>query len=325
MDSYEYENEFGNNPKHFLKSLILKGMIGAYLFCQKVILNKPSVSPIDKYMSYNRYRTFDFGPWGLTKAVKYLLLANAGVFVLEYLWGSELIYLFGLTPALVKKGFIWQPVTYMFLHGGLFHILFNMFALWMFGCEIERTWGTKEFVKYYFLTGIGAGLFTFLLSFNSHVPTIGASGAVFGILVAFALMFPDRLIYLYFLFPIKAKYLVIFFAVIEFLASFRHTSDGIGHFAHLGGMVIGYLYIKADLKIPKFLRFSRYSNYLKDLSHQRRMKALNKKMEEKQKLMERVDQILDKISQVGYDNLTKEEKKILAQASQVLSQQSEKR
>jgi membrane associated rhomboid family serine protease len=276
-------------------------------------------------MSYNEYRTFDFVPRGLTKAVKYLLLANVGIFVLEYLWGSELIHLFGLTPALVKKGFIWQPVTYMFLHGGLFHILFNMFALWMFGCEIERTWGTKEFVKYYFLTGIGAGLFTFLLSFNSHVPTIGASGAVFGILVAFALMFPDRLIYLYFLFPIKAKYLVIFFAVIEFLASFRHTSDGIGHFAHLGGMAIGYLYIKTDLKTPAFLRLSRGVNHLKNLKHQHRMKALNKKMEEKQRLMERVDQILDKINQVGYDNLTKEEKKILAQASQLLSQQSEKR
>jgi len=143
--------------------------------------------------------------------------------------------------------------------------------------------------------------------------------------VAFAVMFPDRVIYLYFLFPLKAKYLVIFFVVIEFLASFRHTSDGIGHFAHLGGMLIGYLYIKTDPKIPKFFRFSRYINYLKDLRHQRRMKALNKKKEEKQKLMERVDQILDKINQVGYDSLAKEEKKILTQASQLLSEQSEKR
>jgi len=276
-------------------------------------------------MSYYESRTFSFGPWSITKAVKYLLIANVGIFVLEYLWGYELIQLFGLTPALVKKGFIWQPVTYMFLHGGLFHILFNMFALWMFGCEIERTWGTKEFVKYYFLTGIGAGLITFVLLFNSHVPTIGASGAIFGILVAFAVMFPDRVIYLYFLFPIKAKYLVIFFAVIEFLASFRHTSDGIGHFAHLGGMIIGYLYIKTDLRIPASLRMSRYVSRFRNLRHARRMKAFNKKMEEKQKLMERVDQILDKINQVGYDNLTKEEKKILEQASQILSQYSENR
>jgi len=276
-------------------------------------------------MSYYGYRTYSFGPGGITKAVKYLLLINVGIFVLEFLWSSELIYFFGLTPALVKKGFIWQPVTYMFLHGGWFHILINMFVLWMFGCEIERTWGTREFVKYYFITGIGAGLFTFILSFNSHIPTIGASGAIFGILVAFALMFPDRLIYLYFIFPVKAKYLVIFFAVMEFLASFRHTSDGIGHFAHLGGMVIGYLYIKTDLRIPTFFRLSSYLTRLSNFRHKRRMEAINKKREKEQKLMEKVDQILDKINQVGYDNLSKEEKKILDQASQLLSKQGEKR
>jgi membrane associated rhomboid family serine protease len=275
-------------------------------------------------MSYYRYRTYSFGPGGITKAVKYLLLINVGIFFLEFLWRPELIYLFGLTPALVKKGFIWQPFTYMFLHGGLFHILFNMFALWMFGCEIERTWGTREFVKYYFITGIGAGLFTFILSFNSNIPTIGASGAIFGILVAFALMFPDRLIYLYFLIPVKAKYLVAFFAVLEFIASFRHTSDGIGHFAHLGGMVVGYVYIKADFRSPSFFRLSTYVNRVRDFKHKRRMKAIEKKREREQRLMERVDQVLDKINQVGYDNLTREEKKILEQASQHLSQQGKK-
>jgi membrane associated rhomboid family serine protease len=276
-------------------------------------------------MSYYRHRTYGFGGQGITKAVKYLLLVNAGVFVLEFLWGSELIHIFGLTPVLVKKGFIWQPVTYMFLHGGLFHLLFNMFVLWMFGCEIERTWGTREFVKYYFLTGIGAGLFTLFLSFNSHIPTIGASGAIFGILVAFALMFPDRLIYLYFLIPVKAKYLVAFFAVIELLASFRHTSDGIGHFAHLGGMIVGYVYIKADFRIPAFFRLSTYVMRIRNFRHQRRMKAVSKQREREQRLMDKVDQILDKINQVGYDNLTREEKRILERASQLLSKQSQKR
>jgi membrane associated rhomboid family serine protease len=274
-------------------------------------------------MSYYGYRTFSFGPGGITKAVKYLLLANVGLFFLELLWGAELIYLFGLTPTLVKKGFIWQIFTYMFLHGGLFHILFNMFMLWMFGCDIERSWGTKEFLRYYFITGVGAGFFTFFLSFNSHIPTIGASGAIFGILVAFAMMFPDRPIYLYFLFPIKAKYLVMFFAVIEFLASFSHTSDGIGHFAHLGGMVIGYIYIKSDWRGSSFFRLSRYLGYLRKLRYKHRMKVINKKREREQRLFERVDQILDKINQVGYDNLSKEEKKTLEEASQLLSQQSE--
>jgi membrane associated rhomboid family serine protease len=276
-------------------------------------------------MNYYGYRSFSFGPGGISKAVKYLLYVNAGVFLLEFLWGAELIHIFGLTPVLVKKGMVWQIFTYMFLHGGFFHILFNMFALWMFGCEIERAWGTKEFVKYYFITGVGAGILTFLLSFNSTIPTIGASGAIFGILVAFAMMFPDRPIYLYFLFPIKAKYLVAFFAVIELFASFRHTSDGIGHFAHLGGMLIGYIYIKSDWRMLRFLRFSRYLGYLKELRYKRRMKAINRKREREQILLERVDQILDRINQVGYDKLTKEEKKTLEEASQLLSQQSERK
>ncbi|UCB52374.1 MAG: rhomboid family intramembrane serine protease [Candidatus Zixiibacteriota bacterium] len=275
-------------------------------------------------MSYYAHQSYSFGQRGITKAVKYLLLVNLGFFLLEFVWRSELIYVFGLTPVLVKKGMVWQLVTYMFLHGGLFHILFNMFALWMFGCDIERAWGTREFVKYYFITGIGAGLFTFIFSFNSQIPTIGASGAIFGILVAFALMFPNRLIYVYFLFPVKAKYLVIFFAVIEFLASFRHTSDGIGHFAHLGGMVIGYLYIKSDFRIPSFFRFSTYLTRLRNLKHRRRMKVISRQRDREQKLMDRVDQILDKINQVGYDKLTKEEKKALEQASQILSKEREK-
>ncbi len=276
-------------------------------------------------MNQYGYRTFSFGPGGISKAVKYLLYVNAGVFLLEFLWGAELIHIFGLTPAMVKQGFIWQIFTYMFLHGGFFHILFNMFALWMFGCEIERAWGTREFVKYYFITGVGAGILTFLLSFNSTVPTIGASGAIFGVLVAFAMMFPDRPIYLYFLLPIKAKYLVIFFAVIELFASFQHTSDGIGHFAHLGGMVIGYIYIKSDWRIFRFFRLSRYLGYLKELRYKRRMKVIDKKRERDQRLLDRVDQILDKINQVGYENLTKEEKRALEEASQLLSQESERK
>jgi membrane associated rhomboid family serine protease len=276
-------------------------------------------------MSYYEPRTYSFGPWGITRAVKYFLLINVVVFAMEFLWGSQLIDIFGLTPAMVKKGCVWQLATYMFLHGGLFHLLFNMFALWMFGCELERAWGTREFVKYYFVTGIGAGLLTFVLSFNSHTPTIGASGAIFGILMAFALMFPNRPIYLYFLFPVKAKYLVMFFAVLELMASFRHTSDGIGHFAHLGGMLIGYLYIKADWRSPAFLRLSGYRSYFRNLRHKRRMRAVDKKREREQELMDRVDQILEKISRMGFDKLTREEKKTLEQASQHLSKQEERR
>ena len=267
-------------------------------------------------MRYSDYPN-SFGYQRTTKGVKWLIIVNVALFFF-LLAGFALISPLGLTPTMVKKGYLWQLFTYMFLHSGFFHILFNMFALWMFGKEIEREWGTKEFIKYYFLTGIGAGIFTFVLSINSPIPTIGASGAIFGILVAYALMFPDNLIYVYFLFPIKAKYLVIFFAVVELVASFRYTPDGIGHFAHLGGMVVGYIYLKSDLRIL------RLSQLFKETKHKRELREINRKREQTQQLMQRVDQILDKINQVGYDNLSKEEKKLLEKASHILSQNSDR-
>src|SRR3989337_1206844 len=242
-------------------------------------------------MSYN-YRSYNLG-WGggLTRGVKSLLLVNGIVYLAQLFLRGKLLYIFGLTPILVKEGYVWQLFTYMFLHGGLFHILFNMFALYIFGGDIERAWGTKEFIKYYFIAGVGAGIASFLLSFNSSVVTIGASGAIFGLLVAFALMFPERIIYLYFLFPIKAKYLALL----------------------LGGMVVGYLYLKADWRIKSFFR------YLGDIGHNFKVKASEKKRKKTERLMSKVDQILDKINQVGYQNLTKEEKKLLEEASHRLS------
>ncbi len=162
--------------------------------------------------------------------------------------------LFGLVPFIVlSKLYIWQFVSYMFLHGGIGHIFFNMFALWLFGIELERTWGTKEFLKYYFLTGTIAGVTTFMWHVLSNldvnqasggffIPTIGASGAIFGILAAYALFFPDREIYLNFLFPIKAKYLVVIYGLLELFSLPRQ--DGISHISHLGGMVAGYFYLR---------------------------------------------------------------------------------
>jgi len=262
-------------------------------------------------MSYY-HRTYDWGRRRWTKGVKRLIIINVVIWLLM-LVGYNLLSPFGLTPTLVKKGYIWQLFTYMFLHGDFFHILFNMFILWMFGRSIEEEWGTKEFVKYYFITGIGAGVFTFILSINSSIPTIGASGAIFGILVAYAMLFPDSLIYVWFLFPVKAKYLVMFFAILELIASVRYTPDGIGHFAHLGGMVVGYFYLKSDRRLFGFLKF------FKKIKYKKKLRTLHKKREKTEELMKRVDQILDKINQVGYDNLSKEEKKILEKASHILS------
>lgn len=138
----------------------------------------------------------------------------------------------------------WQLVSYMFLHASFGHVLFNLFALWIFGQGIENYWGTKRFTIYYFLTGIGAALLHMWIS-GTGAPTVGASGAVFGILIAFGMMFPDRYIILLIPpIPIKAKYFVAIFGAIELFSGIMRPDSGIAHFAHLGGMVIGFLLIK---------------------------------------------------------------------------------
>jgi membrane associated rhomboid family serine protease len=132
----------------------------------------------------------------------------------------------------------------MFLHADISHIIFNLFALWIFGQAIENLWGTKKFYIYYFLTGIGAAVIHMLIGVSSGY-TIGASGAVFGILLAFGMMFPDRTIYMIFPpIPIKAKYFVAMYGIIELFSGLSRSDSGVAHFAHLGGLVVGYLLIK---------------------------------------------------------------------------------
>jgi len=193
----------------------------------------------------------------ITPAVKYLVIANSAVFLLKFLLeslGLEAVFLrlFGLMPSLVFGSlFLWQPVTYLFIHGDLGHILVNMFMLWMFGAEMERIWGTRRFLKYYFLTGVGAGIVTCFFSPQSL--TIGASGAVFGVMLAYGLTFPNRQILFWFVFPMKAKHFVLLMGGIELLASASWVSDGIGHFAHLGGMLFGYIYLKKAWRLKDWV------------------------------------------------------------------------
>lgn len=250
-----------------------------------------------------------------TPAVKNLILANIIVFVAQFFLQAVTAFrielVFGLVPALVLQKFmIWQVFTYMFMHGGVFHILFNMFALYIFGCEIERRWGSKDFYIYYFVTGIGAGLFNIMFEPSSTIPIVGASGAVYGLLLAFGLLFPDRMIYIYFLFPIRARYFVLIFGAIAFMSAFSARSDGIAHFAHLGGMVVGYLFLKMDWRLEGLLeRFgSRFGKKPK-------MKIHRGGKSDTTDFRQRVDEILDKINQVGYENLTDEERELLRKAS----------
>ncbi|MCH2449482.1 MAG: rhomboid family intramembrane serine protease [Gracilimonas sp.] len=147
----------------------------------------------------------------------------------------------------------WQLVTYIFLHGGLGHIFFNLFALWIFGQSIEKLWGSKRFLIYFFVTGIGAGLFQLWLAGGGNAPTIGASGAVFGILLAFGMMYPDRYIVLLIPpIPIKAKYFVAIYGAFELFAGISNPYGGIARFAHVGGLVVGFILIKFwKLKKPQ--------------------------------------------------------------------------
>lgn len=191
-----------------------------------------------------------------TPAVKNLLIVNVVVFLFQaiakMLVQVNLDRLFGLVPYdVVHHLFLWQLATYMFLHGGLMHILFNMFALWMFGGELEALWGTKRFLRFYFITGIGAALMTILVGPNSYIPTIGASGAIYGLLAAYGILFPDRILLLYFVVPIKAKYLVMILGLLTFWSSITAVGGGIAHVAHLGGMIFGWLYLRG----PKWPRF----------------------------------------------------------------------
>jgi len=199
-------------------------------------------------------RTDSFSSWYFPPAVKWLLIINITLFVLYFLavrfeYGYVFQH-FALVPAAgVHLGACWQLATYMFLHDpyGFSHILFNMFTLWMFGAELERSWGSRRFLSYYFLCGIGAGLCVVAANWvagSLATRTIGSSGAIYGVLLAFGMLYPDRVVLFSFLFPIKAKYFVMLLGAIDFLSSIGASTSGVSHVAHLGGLLVGYLYLR---------------------------------------------------------------------------------
>ena len=188
----------------------------------------------------------------MTPAVRAILYANIAVYVAS-LFFPVIVDWFGLTPrAVIEHRWIWQPVTYMFVHARTpTHILFNMLILWMFGVELERMWRTKFFVRFYAVTGIGAGLISILVSFLPFAVTrstydatiIGASGALYGLLLAFALYYPNRPILMFFFFPVPAKYFVAILGGIAFITSMEGSS-GVAATTHLGGLIVAYVYLQ---------------------------------------------------------------------------------
>lgn len=299
---------------------------------------------------------------------KFLLIANILIFLITTFSGVDsrgsfvLNEIFGLHFFLSSDFHIYQLVTYMFMHGGWEHLLFNMFALWMFGCVVERVWGPQKFLFYYIACGIGAGLFqeaaqlgqfymmasdqiaefgvTAVVRANaaglSNWTTVGASGAIYAILLAFGMIFPEERIFIFPLpIPIKAKWFVIFYAGLELFLAISTTGDGVAHIAHLGGMVFGFFMIRYWRKHPTAgYGKSQGEQFFENLrsSWEKRSKKSADKVSwggsrtstgnpdwdynaRKQREQEEIDRILDKIRKNGYDNLTSEEKRKLFEQS----------
>ena len=285
--------------------------------------------------NYNYYKP-EFGlsigsKW--TKTIMILIIANVSVFIIQLLfstinsqWGTSIVnvlpegnvgedvvhqirlgvdrftslfYLY--PPYAIGKLWLWQFITYMFLHSihDPWHIVINMLALWMFGSEVERAMGTKKFLTMYFTAGVFAGIFCCIFTPNN--PILGASGAIFAIEIAFAMFFPNTTV-IFFIFPIKAKYLIMIFVGITIFNCLMPAGGNVAHFAHLGGLLYGFLFVRYE---PKF------SNFLISLQTQQQEKEYKREGELKRK----VDQLLDKVNREGMKNLTRKERAFLRNAS----------
>ena len=205
----------------------------------------------------------------------------------------------------------------MFFHGGVWHVLINMFVLWMFGGELERLWGKNRFLKFYFYTGIGAGLITMVFNFNSTIPIVGASGAVYGILLGYGLIYPNRKIYLYGIIPIKSLWFVIGIGFIAFASSFNKVSQ-VSHITHLAGMAIAYILIKKPINLNEIV-FRLRKRFLEYQVNQKEKRITKEFQVEKN-----INRILDKINKEGFDKLSDQEHEYLYKYCQFLSKRKTK-
>jgi membrane associated rhomboid family serine protease len=199
------------------------------------------------------------GPGPMTPAVQIIVIANIVMFIATMAAGPLLIDWFGLSPQdVLTRGRVWQMATYLFLHADVFHILFNMLAVWMFGVDLERRWGTRAFVNYYAVTGVGAAICSLLVSLLPFgretylATTIGASGAVYGLIMAWAIVFPHRTILFLGVFPLSARVFALIMGAISFSQAMNQGGGTtVAHVAHLGGMVAGYWYLKTPVRRPR--------------------------------------------------------------------------
>jgi len=271
-----------------------------------------------------RSQQLSFGGFTLTPWVKRLLVANVAVFVVTLIVGPRLVFdWFAFHPSrLLTRP--WGALTYMFLHGGFWHLAINMLVLFFFGPPLENRWGSREFLKFYLICGLGGVALSFLFMPNA---VIGASAAVYGVMLAFAMAWPEAPIYVWGIFPVKAKWLVAFFFVVTLFSAFGGAGGGVAHFAHLGGLVTGFLYLKSDWASSEHLE------RLKKLARVRKLAIVPRDEEGSddaddgeprgsgwrrsagEELLDEVDRILDKISDKGMGSLTDEELRTLDEVS----------
>ncbi len=314
----------------------------------------------------NKFVLNGFGGFGIfPPVIKALIIINVVVFLFDTFFlgiynigGTPLIYFFAkyfyLQPLESNNFYIWQLLTYQFIHGGIWHLFFNLFALWMFGVELESIWGSRKFLAFYILSGVGAGLFQLFVAplFSEPLPTIGASGAVFGVLAAFGFTFPNRPVFMFPIFiPIPAKFFVIFYAGLAFFLGITGSAGNVAHIAHLGGALTGFILFKFGDQLgiyrlinrltggskfdyyssyhsaPKFSFRKRTSSYFEEEEPEyyeivdtpkREIKRTYFSYEGEEITQEIVDRILDKIAERGYQSLTEKEKRILIELSKKL-------
>ncbi len=280
---------------------------------------------------YQRKINIGFGS-PLTPVVKKIIIINVVIYLFQFILGTEFIKdFFALShKGFAEKLYIWQIFTYMFLHGSFLHILFNMLMVWMVGSELEKYWGSRYFLRYYLLSGLGGGVFISLMnvymtnqvSTYAVVPTIGASGAVFGLMAAYALVWPNREVLLYFLFPVKVKYFMLAMGLIGFFGVLSQVSGrggGISHIGHLGGLVTGLLLFWYKASQPKNSSYSSYAGtgkqngpgFLSKIVKKRKLKQKQHEIEARIKAKKIIDRLLDKIAAQGISSLTTKEKRDL--------------
>ncbi len=258
----------------------------------------------------------------LTPWVKRLLIANVVIFLVTQVNQRFFFEWFAFAPSevLTKP---WGVLTYMFLHGNLMHLLVNMLVLFFFGPPLEQRWGSTEFVKFYLICGLGGVALSFLFAPSAAI--VGASAAIYGLMLAFALIWPNAPIYIWGIFPVKAKWLVGFLFVVSVMSAFGGSGDGIAHFAHLGGIITGFFYLKsgwrpgitstAGKSRPRVRKMAIVPRKAPRQEESSRKGPLDAWKPEDDSMLDEVDRILDKISAEGMAALTTEERATLDQVS----------